>query len=120
MKAKLFNYFVYTGVVTNTLLICFFIWQPSILSKIAALPVNYYYNKSAEMELEKFSTVTTKQQVADIIKPWKSFENPSKKHQQVAVNGINFSSVELAIKSLKSGDELQFYGWDLHLPFRNR
>ncbi len=120
MKTKLFNYFVYAGLLVHLLLLIVFLWQPQLLSKLAAIPVNYYYNKSAERELNKYVDVLAKpieQQIAEVFKVWSPLNNHSNKSQVIAINGVYFDTLAEALAVLKSGDELQFYHGTFNTPF---
>jgi len=121
MKTKLFNYLVYIGLLAHLLLVIVFLWQPKLLSKLASLPISYYYNKSVEIELNKYADVFAKpieQQIAAVFKPWQPQNNQSPLSQTVAVNDVVYDSLAEALTVLKSGDELQFYHGVFNTPFK--
>lgn len=120
MKNKLFNYFVYSGLCVHLVLFLLFLWQPKLLLKVTALPVNYYYNKVADYEYSRLVDdveQTLEQQIGLVFKPWKPIKSLSVKNKQVAVNGIDFIDLKQALLNLKDGDELQFYNGIFTTPF---
>ncbi|OUR63161.1 hypothetical protein A9Q74_02850 [Colwellia sp. 39_35_sub15_T18] len=121
MKTKLVNYFVYVGVASHLLLLIIIIWQPRLFGKLVSMPMNYYYSKSAQLEIDNYSkliTLSIEEQIDKVFFPWQPKPNLSNKKQTVQVNGVSFSSLKLAVKSLKSGDELQIYDGIYTKPFK--